>query len=223
MKRFSACLVITAFTFITILINTTTTFADSIVYDNTITPTYGVVFGSGSSTELGDEITLGGTDRIITDFIFYYNTFNVGDGLTAKIRFYKNDGQLGIPNTLLYDSGSFTLPVSDGIYTLNDIFVEVPDSFTWTFSWETEPFECIGWCMITPSFVSLLTYDPPVVGFSDNYYWSLDYYTSSWIKEEGASNFGVKIMATSIPEPSTLLLLGSGLIGLAGLRKRFKT
>ncbi|HLA50279.1 MAG TPA: PEP-CTERM sorting domain-containing protein, partial [Thermodesulfovibrionia bacterium] len=83
-------------------------------------------------------------------------------------------------------------------------------------------FVCIGWCSIEPSFVSLLTYDPPVVGFSDNYHWSLDYYTSSWIKEEGAPNFGVKIMATAVPEPSTLLLLGSGLAGLAAIRRKFK-
>ena len=56
------------------------------------------------------------------------------------------------------------------------------------------------------------------------YYFSLmsnTGYQSSWVIGNTAFAWGVRDISP-IPEPSTLLLLGSGLIGLWGFRKKFK-
>jgi hypothetical protein len=209
-------------------------FASSIIYDNTDAPTGMSMFGG--SVEYGDEITLGGFDRTITDFEFNYSQFNDAYKPTARIRFYKNDDEGRTPGTQLYDSGNFAIPqgVGDFTYSLRKLSVTVPDTFTWTVAWGETPHSCCGegwesgmgtcWCLQEPHLVSLSTYNPPAIGLSDSDYWSLDYYTSSWIKEKGDDmdpyNFGAKVTATTVPEPSSLLLVGAGIIGLFFGRER---
>jgi len=53
--------------------------------------------------------------------------------------------------------------------------------------------------------------------------WS--YTTGNYYDHHGTwpnSNFGAWVVATPVPEPATMLLLGSGLIGLAGLRRKIR-
>lgn len=218
-------LLVAIFTFGAMFFTGNTIFANSIVYDNTITST-GIVYFN-TSIEYGDEITLGGSERTITDFEFYYSKYNEADDPTARIRFYNNNGQSGAPSTLFYDSGNFALPVGVGdfTYSLSGLSVLVPDTFIWTVAWESTLFECYGWCMVEPYHIQLSTYNPPTVGFSDKDYWSLDYYSSSWVKESGdviyPFNFGATITATTVPEPSTFLLLCIGIAGIIFVRWRF--
>ncbi len=46
--------------------------------------------------------------------------------------------------------------------------------------------------------------------------------TNDWKSDDGPENWAVLAQTTSVPEPTILLLLGCGLIGLAGLRKRLQ-
>ena len=191
-----------------------------------MTPTNVFILGGG---QYGDEITLGGSDRIITDFQFYYFKLNEAEDPTARIRFYHNNGQAGAPGTLFYDSGALSLlaGIGDYSYTLTGLSVLVPETFTWTVEWGEKPFVCNGWCNLQPFLVGLSTYSPPAIGLSENSYWSLDYYTSSWVEYSGDDifpyNFGAKITATDIPVSSTFFLVCFGIMNMAFIRGRFNT
>ncbi|PYM13186.1 MAG: hypothetical protein DME18_09595, partial [Verrucomicrobia bacterium] len=88
-------------------------FAASIVYDNTAIP---VTDGSGnqlyysSTAEYGDEISLSGIDRVLSQFDFYYFYSGASAGsATATISFYQNDGAGGAPGTGFFTSDPITL------------------------------------------------------------------------------------------------------------------
>ena len=183
----------------------------AVVYDNTSHPLSSNQFNPGFGTEHGDEITLAGVDRIVTDFEFQYQ-LGAGSG-SARVRFYHNDGPGGEPGSLLYDSGDFALVVTGGTptpFTLSGLEVAVPDTFTWTVSFESP----------TSTSIFNFVYDPPVVGSSDNDVYWLRFSGGDW-NEAGfglpdRANFYAEV--TALPEPSTALqgLAGAALLMLLG-------
>jgi PKD repeat protein len=103
-----------------------------------------------SPAEFGDEIVLGGTNRFLQHLeLLYYGDLaelNAAEREIAsgKVRIYRNDGiklseYFTMPGTVIWESADFKL--KDG-YTwklLDDINVEVPDSFTWTIEFSGLP------------------------------------------------------------------------------------
>lgn len=183
-----------------------------VVYANS-TNDLGIRFNIGSA-EVGDEIVLAGTSRLITNFIFQYWGENFSGNESARVRFYANDGtnapagpSILVPKTLLYDSGTFSVsatPRSTLIFdqaTLNG-GVLVPDSFTWSVQFfGVESGESAG--------VDL--YSPPTVGGNYLEYWenagSFDWQYRSIVFNgtNVPANFGAFVEAT-VPEPSALSL-----------------
>lgn len=193
-------------------------YASSIVYDNTSTQVTSFL----TNFEFGDEITLAGTDRVVTEFLFGYHangsafghTFTVEGDETARIRFY--DKVANLPGPVLYDSGAFNIPAGIiGTHTLTNLSVSVPDTFIWTIEF--------GGIDLNES-AGLQVYSPPTVGSSDDTYWGSVF--GSWEERNlpggGPANFYARVTATtaSVPEPSTLFLLASGLVGLRLWGKR---
>ena len=183
-----------------------------IIYDNTTTDLY-VTIGGGYPPEIGDEINLAGTGRVVTDFLFkeVHEINEPNPNLKTQVRFYANDGVGDSPGTLLYDSGLMPGIVN----SLSGLSVTVPDTFTWSVVVDG---------LASNDGFGLVYYNPPTIGSSGDWYW---WHTSTgWLKMDYpyVDNFGARVTAQDIPvpEPGSLLLLCLGIAGLAGIRKEMK-
>lgn len=184
-----------------------------IVYDNTTTDLHTTI-GGASPPEIGDEINLAGTGRIVTEFMFEeaHVLKDPSSNPTTQVRFYANDGGGNSPGTLLYDSGS----MSGIVNSLSGLSVTVPDTFTWTVVVDG---------LTSNDGFGLAYFNPPTIGSSGDWYW---WHTSTgWQKmgfAEYVDNIGARVTVRDIPvpEPGSLLLLCLGIVGLAGIRKEMK-
>lgn len=172
------------------------------------------------TTEFGDEIILDNDfmprSRLDT-FIFQYVGVNFSGDETARIRFYRNDGLLGKPGSLIFDSDAFEIPEApDGATVdLGDLgVVVVPSSFTWTISFT-------GVDAAAGEKAGLSLYGPPATGSGYSDYWARTGNDWALRTVPGAdASFAALINGTPvIPEPGTLALSIAGL-ALLGLRCR---
>jgi hypothetical protein len=171
-----------------------------IVYDNS-TGDLTTRFNPGLY-EVGDEILLGGTARLVTTFIFQYYGENFSGNEEARVRFYKNDGPNSPsgpaePGTLLFDSGLFSIiPTNRATLHFTGLSVLVPDSFTWTVQFSG---------IAAGESAGVDVYSPPTVGFNYDDYW--DNTGSGWqLRTNGVPlNFAARIEA--VPEPSSVALI----------------
>jgi hypothetical protein len=198
----------------------------SIVYDNSLTDlnrTYGV-----NNTEFGDEITLAGTDRVVTNFKFeYFLSGNANGNEGLQLVFHANDGpvvtrnlgegttQVQAPGTVLYTSPVLQLQTGFQTAEAFNFSVEVPDTFTWTVTFQgIDEGEVAG----------LRVYDPPTVGSSFADFWQRNNGTwNTYIFNDppGPANFAARV--TAVPEPTTMalaLLAGLSWVGYLGFKRR---
>jgi hypothetical protein len=181
--------------------------ASSIVYDNTATDTLNtVVFSAGPYDQIGDLVTLGGTDRSLTGATVQFYNDGAAGSFDAILRFWNPGAPVGAQiggdyqvTGVAIDSGveqnvSFSLP---------NLFV--PDSLIATVqvlnvSGGTDP--------------GLDLFDPPTVGSSDNTSFIVEtggsFQTAS--TQMGIDNLYLSLDATTagtgVPEPSTAMLAG---------------
>lgn len=161
-----------------------------IVYDNSENSE-----GTFNDTRLeaGDQITIEGTERLLTEFAFeYFAGFQSTGDEMARVRFYYNDGAdlqgLRKPGTLFYDSGPFS--VESGYRTIRgvDQALLVPsDTFTWTV-------EFTG--VTAEESAGLLNYDPPTIGSSGDFFWQkVDGDWQAVASEGSGNNFAARFFA----------------------------
>lgn len=177
-----------------------------IVYDNTTTPAH--VASTIGYTEVGDEVHLGGTERLVTELLIGVNMQWHQGTSDFKARIYANDGTEGEPHTLLWESDLLQNVSLTGEHQLISFVVpdvKVPDVFTWTIQPSNS----------TPYQIDLPWYNPPTVGSSPDYSWQgsppIDKVWSTKPR-----NFMSRVIA--VPEPATLLLFGLGTLFLCSHR-----
>ena len=184
----------------------------NIVYDNTTTDRGQAYF---SNNQFGDDITLAGTDRTLSQFIFYYNFTGSSAGSAIGIlRLYDNSPTPGIspPNNPLFTSDPITLSPGSNQQRIDfggaNPPVVVPDTFTWTIQFSGLGADQAG----------LLLYGPPTVGTTFGKFW--ENIGGTWTSQTiaGGSDFAARV--TAVPEPSVLALGAlAALIGAAKYRK----
>ena len=178
----------------------------AIVYDN-LAPTPGAYYATNA--EFGDQITLGGTDRVLTDFLFEAFT---PEASSYVLRLYLNDGPLvngrASPGTLLTDFTSQPISTGYGTYGVTGISLPITgDTLTWTVEFTSQN-------------AGLLLSDNHTIGSSLNDFWQNNGAWSLLELDGGAvANFSARV--TAVPEPGTLLLVGMGLAAVtARMRSR---
>ncbi len=172
------------------------------------------------TVEFGDQIILDNSFLPLSkldSFIFQYVGTGFSGNEAAQIKFYKNDGALGKPGSLVFDSGSFEVPAApDGATVdLGDLgVVIVPSSFTWTISFT-------GVDAAAGEAAGLSLYGPVKVGSGFTDYWARS--GNDWALKTipgSDASFAALINGTPvIPEPGTVALSIAGL-ALLGLRFR---
>lgn len=193
-----------------------------IVYNNTVNDLQ-LRFGAQNGIQIGDQITLAGSSRLITNFTCEYFGTNFSGNEFATIRFFKNDGPqvsgYASPGTLLF--ATTPIGISSTIRsTVGWSFSEaeqfsMPNDFTWTI--EFTGIDGAG------EQAGLDLYAPVTVGASFGDYWQLNGANWALLQNTNATpiNFGAMVQAT-VPEPSSMLLfaLGGLATGLVWNRRR---
>jgi len=148
------------------------------------------------------------TGNIAWEYIGFYN---VADGPQAT------SGGLTYSGLEAAELVFGTLPAGiEYAISTDDTFV---DHLAWYDGWGQTDY-----LNYTPGSVGLaedINTDPGGDGFNDNYGWGdWSAYTNHHVSyTAGSDNY---VFKSVVPEPTTMLLLGSGLIGLAGFRRRFR-
>ena len=193
-------------------------FSANIVYDNTATDLSQQYFPTPNTLEFGDQISLVGSDRVLSQFNFYYFLSGTATGQSATVRMYANSGT-NPPTSAFYASDP--IPLAAGFnnqqitFNLASNLVTVPNSFTWTVQFSG---------LTAGQNAGLLLYGPPNQGSSFNDFWQKDG-TGTWGLMQingGATLADFAARVTAVPEPGVLALSGLGALVLAGLRRRRK-
>lgn len=173
--------------------------AGEIVFDNTQKDFNNMFYPS--MFEYGDQITLGGSARTLTEFQFeYVGDFSQEREATVIVRIYANDafnpyptGDFSPPGTLLHESGPRRIFPDYNVLAFKNLSIPVSNykSITWTVQFG-------GLSGTNNDRAGLTYYDAPTVGSSYDDFWVKlpDGWTLFSTEGNPPSNFAARVFAT---------------------------
>ena len=169
-----------------------------------------------SNLEFGDQISLDGQARTMTNFSFEYFASGLGGGETALLTLYANNGPTNSPGTVLFASSAFPVGNGQNTVVLDGLSLLVPSSLTWTvkFSGVTGAEQA-----------GLPLYYPATVGNSLDDFWQKDA-GGNWFVFRypgGVPQGSFAATLSGVPEMNTVfyaLFGGAGLFAFHSLRRR---
>lgn len=192
----------------------------AVVYANTSADTgFSYIYSSIDSAEVGDTITLGGTERLLTDAsVQFFNAASVAGSYGAKLRFYSTTLS-GTVGTLIgeYTQQNLSIDALDiATVTFSGLNLVVPDTLVFTV-------EFLG--ASAGLDLSQNAFQPPTIGASDDRT-IIVRQTAVLVSQaatEGLGNLYFLANAVAVnkpvPEPSTLWLSAAAVLALC-LRPR---
>jgi len=185
-----------------------------LLHDTGIPTVIGLAGNVNAWTWRAGKFTIDEPGYNITDIEGYFASFpNAGGNFIMDIR----EEGAGFPSSSVLYSGTFFLPPSStggweygwyGLHGLTGWLLE-PNHYWVVFRGDPD--------YDYPNYIQPggMTYNAPnplaAYAYSLHGVWGLE-----------SVSFGVRIAGEPVPEPATMLLLGSGLLGLAGLRRKFR-
>jgi hypothetical protein len=191
------------------------------VYDNTSTDTLITYFYStGPYSEIGDSVTLGGTERLLTSATVQF--FNLGDAglFDATLSFWETGIPVGAQiGSSFLQSGNESIGLDIVTVTFSNLNLLVPDSLV--FSVAISNLNSNGVMDL-----GLNAFAPQSVGGSNNEtivtrIGSSDFETG--VTAIGEGNLYLQLEATEanvVPEPATMMMAGAAMLALVVARKR---
>lgn len=174
----------------------------------------GFFVGNAHALRFGDQIAI---ERFKFGEFFWGTVVTVTPKVELSTRFHDIDLDPAVPQVAV----RFT---EEGSFSKNDIFNGFR-FFDWTEDTEdVDPFENVSIFS-----TNLVGFDESRLGFNEDNIWlnfeGLGFTTGTYVNLQigGQSLTSFSNDVTPTPEPGTLLLMGSGILGLAGIgRRRFK-
>jgi hypothetical protein len=191
-----------------------------VIYENASDPILGTFVPEDQSFEFGDQITLAGSERVVTEFRLEY--FSSEASGNAVIRFRANDGapdfQDGVPSnqlepsTLLYESDPIPLQADFKQIEITGLSVPVPtDWFTFTIEFSD---------LDGAQNVGLLIRNPPDVGSSFDDVWVRPADGDWALRQIPLTTANLAAQIVAVPEPGTVALALLGIGSLFGFMRR---
>lgn len=190
------------------------------IYQNTTNDTLNTIFFSvGAYSQIGDSITLGGTDRFLTTArVQFYNNGSSGT-FTATLNFWDASGVGLLPPSPIGSSYTSSgnsinsLDILDVTFSLPYLLAPNNLIFTVAVSNQTSGLD-----------LGLNLFEPPTVGTSNNAAIITRVASNNFVAETTAAGLGNLYLqldaAAEVPEPATITMAAAALLALCLTRNR---
>ncbi len=198
----------------------------AVIYSNTTTDTGSTIqFNANGYSAIGDQITLGGTDRFATTATTqFFNSLSTAGTFSATLSLYAVGVNPAVLGSLLGSVTTNNIAISG--FDLNNPLTTGTANVTFSGLNATVPNDIIfvlSVANVVRADLGLTLFDPPTVGSSNSatFISALGNTFSLTPGEPGFGNVNFSLTATSAtPEPATLSVIGGSLAVLALLRRR---